>query len=190
MQHIRQAAGQRQHAAQIAETPAPAADLAHGFGPRQLGQEGRGQRLAIRVEGVGDDDEHHRQQHAAGTHQRHRCSGDDATRRGPDQQLFLRAMQVGPRAQAGHGEHDDGVGNGQRHRPRQRRPVGPARHAAHEVGRKHRRDDHGGVARVGEVVHRPAEQLAPLHAGVQHVGREQGHAARLQPAPSAGQRAA
>ena len=40
-------------------------------------------------------------------------------------------------------------------------------HAAHKIGRKHRRDDHRGIAGVGKVIHGPAKDFAQAHARVQ-----------------------
>src|SRR6185503_19835456 len=42
-----------------------------------------------------------------------------------------------------------------------------ARDDRHEVGVEDRREDDGGIARIGEVVHRPREDLALGHAGVE-----------------------
>jgi hypothetical protein len=54
-------------------------------------------------------------------------------------------------------------------RPRKGGPFGLLRDAAYKIGREHGRDDHRGVARIGKVVHRPAEHLALAHAGVQGI---------------------
>ena len=56
----------------------------------------------------------------------------------------------------------------------------PLRDAADEVGGEHRGDDDRGVARVGEVVHGPAEHLALAHAGVQGGLGKQGQATLLE----------
>jgi hypothetical protein len=181
-QHIGQAHAQRQHAADVAEAPAPSAHLAHALGRGQLGQEGARERFAVGVEGVGDDDQRHRQGHTGCTAREARRHGErrgaqHATDGREDQHALLGRMLVGPCADGGHREHHDGIGDAEGRSPREGGPRCPLGDATHEVGGEHRGDDDRGVARVGEVVHRPAEDFALAHARAQRGGWKQGHAA-------------
>src|SRR5690606_23657693 len=47
-------------------------------------------------------------------------------------------------------------------------------HHAHKIGAEDRRDDNGGIARIGKIVHGPGPDLAPLHARFQGAAKQAG----------------
>ena len=174
-QHISQTQPQRQHAPEIAKTPAQATHAPHGFRLRQFGQEGCRQRLAKAVEDVGDNNQEQGQRHHARLRQR-QCRGrEHAARGGQHQQALLLRMRIRPGADGRHQQHHHCIGDAQRQCPGQGRPVGLAGNPRHEIGREHRRQHHRGVAGVGKVIHRPAEHLAAAHAGIEGRIRQQVH---------------
>ena len=77
-------------------------------------------------------------------------------------------MSIGPLTQSGHRQHDDGVRQTQSAGPRQGGPLCLVGYSAHKVGRKDSRDDHSGVAGIGEVVHGPAKDFSALDTWIQH----------------------
>ena len=177
-QHISQTNAQSQHAADVAQRPTPTADTAHGIGLGQFGQKRGGERLAIRKESVGHHQDEQTQSHLTWPHQRQGRRAQHATQADPHQHAFFAGHPVGPGTQPGHGEHDDQIRQAQARCPSQRGPFGPIGHAPHKIGRKNGRDHHGGVARVGEVVHGPAKDLAQAHAWIECRTKTQGvHAA-------------
>ena len=174
-QHIGQAQPQRQHAAEVAEAPAPAGHASHRFGSSQFGQEGGSQRLSVRIGDVGHDDGDDRPPQVTRPGTRQRSGAEHAHHGAAGQQALLDGTQIGIGAERGQGEHHDQARRGDRQRPRQRAPGRALRDDADEVRVEDRRQHDGGVARVGEVVHRPAEHLALAHAVVEQTLREQVH---------------
>ena len=175
--HIGQTEPERQHAAEVAEAPAPARHAAQAVAARLFGQECGDQRFTVAVEQVG---QHHRRDgpsHVAGTDPRQCERRDHATRGGEQQQAFLGCAQIGVGAERGHGQHDEQTRQRQCAGPGHRCPRCVAGDTAHEVGAEDCRQHHRGVARVGEVVHRPTEHLALAHAVVQRVLGKEGHGA-------------
>ena len=77
-------------------------------------------------------------------------------------------MSIGPFSQGWHGEHDNGVGHTEGTGPSQSGPLCLVGHSAHKVSRKDRRDDHRGVARIGEVIHGPAKDFSALYTWIEH----------------------
>ena len=166
-QHIGQAHAQGEHAADVTQRPAPTTDAAHGLGLGQFGQKRGGQRFAIGEKGVGQHQNAQSQRHLPRPHQRQSRGAEHAASRHPHQQALFARHAVSPCAQTGHGEHHDQIRQAQPRSPGQGGPIGTIGHTAHKVGRKHRRDDHRGITRVGKVVHGPAKHLAQANARVQ-----------------------
>ena len=169
-QNISQTHAQREHAAHIAQPPAPAAHTAHGLRLRQLGQKRRCDRFAISVERIGEHQQSQGPRHLAGRHAGQGRRAQHTGQGGHHQDPFFGGVPVGPRANERHGEQDPRIRSAQAQRPRQGGPGCATGHTAHKIRREHRGDDHRGVARIGEVVHGPSPDLASANTGLEHVG--------------------
>jgi hypothetical protein len=133
-----------------------------------LANSGRKARLTVRIKSVGDDDADNGQGHLPWPYPRQRSRAEHASRSDQHQKFFLGCVPVSPFTQGRHGEHDDGVGKAQGTGPGQGGPFGFVGHCTHEVSGKHRRNDHGGVTRVGKVVHGPAKDFSAFDTRIQH----------------------
>ena len=166
LRHNDQRQPQRQHAAAIAEAPAPARHAPQRGGPGQFRQERRDHGFAHAIAVVRNDDGDQRQPDIARPGLGQRQRGADAADGAGEQQPPLGRARVGAGAQRRHGQHDEQVGQRQRRRPGQRGPGRTRPHHTDEIGAEHRREDDGGVAGIGEVIHGPGPDLA-RHAGIQ-----------------------
>ena len=167
--HVGEAGAQADQSAHITEAPAPARDPSQGVLPRQFRQERGNQVLAAAVEKIGKHEQQDRQPQVArpgageGGGERH------AADCGGEQQAFFRGVGIGIRAQQRRRQHDQRVGERQRQSPGQRCPGGVSRHHRDEIGVEDGGDDDGGVAGIGEIVHRPGPGFAEGDIGCEVV---------------------
>ncbi len=165
---VSQARAERHEPADVAERPAPARHATERTWPGDLGQKGGDQVFAGAEKEIRHDQQRNGEHQRAGTGEPERRRGRDAAQRGDRQQLLLAGVRIGPGAHQRRGRQHRRVGRGQRERPGEGRPGRVARDHRNEIRAEHRRDDDRGVARVGEVVHRPGPQLVLLHAGLEN----------------------
>ena len=176
---VGQARAERHQPAYIAERPAPARHPSQRTRPREFGQEGGDQVFAGTEEIVGQHQPHNGERQRARHGEIQQRGEPDATQRGQPQQHFLVGMGIGMGTDQRRGQHHQCVGNRQGERPDEGRPRRVAGHGGDEIGAEDGGDDDRGVARIGEVVHRPRPDLAPAHAGLQQAcpepSRRAGH---------------
>jgi hypothetical protein len=153
--------GQAQQPAEVAEGVAERGDLPHVVVRGELGQERRHEVLADGVEHVPQAEEHHPVRRRARSDQRQRRRHHDAADVGDEQQLLLRSREVRQCADQRRQHDDHDQRSDARERPELPSPRGVVHHdVADEVQVVHGGQDDQREGLVGEVEHRPPEDLA------------------------------
>ena len=162
---VQQTQTQHQQPADITERPTVTGNTSHVVLTRDLGQKRRDKILAAGEHHARENDEHQGRADIARAGKTERRGKADATDGGNEQKAFFPGAMIGDGADHRRAREHEKVGDAHGQRPEQRRgtvvgAVGACHHAD-EIGAVDRRQHHGGVTRVGEVVHRPRENFAP-----------------------------
>ncbi|OQC39190.1 MAG: hypothetical protein BWX64_01663 [Acidobacteria bacterium ADurb.Bin051] len=153
---------QRGEAAEVAEPPAEAGDPADVCRGRDLGQEGADEVLPEREGDVRDHEEQEAERERSGAHVPEPGGTGDAEGVGREEEELLAPGFVGGGAEDRGEEDDEQVAGGDAEAPEPVR-TGTGGHELREVDAEGHGDDHRGVAGVGEIEQRPADDLPPPH---------------------------
>src|SRR5690606_22524567 len=110
----------------------------------------------------------------AGAGERQHGRAGHAPGRADEEKAAPARQRICPRAKRGHGEHDEEVGKRKCAGECQRAPGMACGDYAHKVCAEHRGEHHGGVARIGKIVHGPCPELTlgdPWVQGLAQPGR-------------------
>ena len=135
--HINKARAEGDQSADVTETPTPPRHAAQGVLAGKLRQERGDQVFATTEKKVREHDQREPERDVTAIRQRQRSGEQHAPYGGGREQPLLRGAGIG---------------------------VG-ARDFGHEIGIEDSGDDNSGIARVGEVVHRPRKNLDWTYAG-------------------------
>ena len=138
--------------------------------PAPVREKGCDQILAVAEEIITERNDGHRQCNIARSRQGQQSSPQHTPQCSQREQAFFRAMQIGIGAEKGRRQQDGEIGHGQRRAPHEAGPSRLARHHRHKIRAVHRGNDDGGIAGVGEVVHRPRPYLALADTGIEGTG--------------------